>query len=133
MANLPNTIEDRVTDYVAKGTTPAALTTPIRVRLLSALGTADAAGTPVTTGTTPWVNYGAGANSQVSDGSQTSNGAILRFEGLPNPTTVAGYQLGDSNATPVITVDNIARTGGSVSVVDGVFEVPAGGLTTRSS
>ena len=133
MANLPNAIEDAVTNYVAKGTTPAALTTPIRVRLLSALGSADAAGTPVTTGTTPWINYGAGANSQVSEGAQTANGAILRWEGLPNPTTVAGFQLGDSAGAPVITVDNIARTGGSVSVTEGVFEVPAGGLTVRSS
>jgi hypothetical protein len=133
MANLPNTIEDRVTDYVTKGTTPAALTAPIRVRLLSALGASDAAGTPVTTGTTPWINYGATANAQVSDGSQTSNTAVLRWEGLPNPTTVAGFQLGDSAGTPVITVDNIARTGGSVTVTDGIFEVPVNGLTVRSS
>lgn len=132
MANQTDVMEGRNLDYLTKGTTPAALTAPIRARLLSALGTVDAAGTPVTTGTTPWINYGAVANAQVADGAQTSNGAVLRWEGLPNPTTVAGFQLGDSAATPVITLDNIARTGGSVTVTDGIFEVAIGGLTANA-
>lgn len=128
VANLPDAMENRVTAYVAAGTTPAALTTPMRVRLLSALGASDAAGTAVTTGTTPWVNFGATVTADTA-----TNAAILRWEGLPNPTTVAGFQVGDSAATPVITLDNIARTGGSVSVTGGIFEVAAGGLTVTSA
>jgi hypothetical protein len=132
MANLPDVFENAVLDYVTKAVTPAAVTGPIRVRLLSALGTADAAGTPITGGTTPALDYGAVANTQVSEGAQTSNGAVRRYEGLPNPTTVAGFQLIDSAATPVVTMDNIPRSGGSVSVTDGIFEIPAGGLTANS-
>jgi hypothetical protein len=129
MANLPDVIEGRVTDYVAKGTTPAALTGPIRVQLVSALGSNDAASTPITGGTTVFVNYGAGTTTNGT----TSNGAILRWEGIPNPTTVAGFRLLDSAGTPTVTLDNIARTGGSVSVTDGIFEVPANGLTATSA
>lgn len=132
MANLPDAIENAVLDYTTKGAAPGALTAPIRVQLLSALGTADAAGTPITGGTTPLINYGAVANTQVSEGAQTSNGATLRYEGLPNPTTVAGFRLVDSTATPIVTMDNIARTGGSVSVTDGIIEVAAGALTTNA-
>ncbi len=128
---MPDVIEVRVTDYLAKGATPAALTAPIRVQLVSALGTGDAASTPITGGTTPILDYGAGATDPATG--KTSNGTLRRWEGLPNPTTVAGFRLLDSSATPVVTLDNIARTGGSVSVTDGIFEVPAGGLTVTSA
>ncbi len=126
MANLPDPIEVRVTDYVARGVTPPAVTTPINVVLLSALGTGDAAGTPVAGTVKAFGPTAAGTNP-------ASNGALLRWEGLANPTTVAGFRLQDSAATPVILVDNIARTGGSVNVTDGIFEVPAGGLTVTSA
>ena len=129
MANMPDAIEIRVTDYLARGVTPAALTLPMNVVLLSALGAGDAAGTPITTGTTPVRAYGptaAGSNP-------ASNVAIIRYEGLPNPTTVAGYRIQDSAATPVVMLDNIPRTAGSVVVVDGIFEIPAGGLTATSA
>lgn len=51
--------------------TPPALTAPIRVQMLSALGAGDAASTPITTGTTPLINLGAtapvnGANSNAA-------------------------------------------------------------------
>ena len=134
MTNQPDAMETRHLDYIARGVTPTALTGPMRVRLLSALGSNDAAGTPVTTGTTPWINYGANTTyTQVANATQTSNTGVLRYEGLPNPTTVAGMQIGDSAATPFITLDNIARTGGAATVVDGIFEIPAGGLTAASS
>lgn len=128
MANLTDTLENRVAAYVAVGTTPAALTTPIRVVLLSALGTGDAPGTPVTVATVPKPAYGATVT-----GDTGSNSAILRWEGLANPTTVAGFRLEDSAATPVIVADNIARTGGSVSVTGGIFEVAAGQLTITAA
>lgn len=129
MAHLTDAMEIRATDYFARGVTPAALTTPINVVLLSALGAGDAAGTPITGGTTPIKAYGptaAGTNP-------ASNAAILRYEGLPNPTTVAGFRIQDSAATPVILLDNVPRTGGSVSVTDGIFEVAIGGLTATSA
>lgn len=132
MANQTDVMEGRNIDYLTKATTPPALTAPIRVRLLSALGTADAAGTPITVATTPALDYGAVANTQVSEGTQTSNGAVRRWEGLANPTTVAGFQLIDSTATPVTTMDNMPLTGGSISVTGGIFEVAAGGLTANA-
>ncbi len=126
MANLTDPMEIRSTDYFARAVTPPALTGPMNVVLLSALGTGDAAGTPVTGTVKGYGPTAAGTNP-------ASNAAILRWEGLPNPTTVAGFRLQDSAATPVITLDNIARTGGSVSVTDGIFEVAAGGLTATSA
>jgi hypothetical protein len=124
---MPDAMEVTINAYLTKGTTPPALTSPIRVRLLSALGAGDAAGTPVTTGTTPWINLGATGTNP------TSNAAVLRYEGLPNPTTVAGMQIGDSAGTPTITLDNIARTGGSVTVTDGILEIAIGGLTNATA
>jgi hypothetical protein len=129
MAHLTDAMERAVVDYVARGVAPPALTGPINVVILSALGTADAPGTAVG-GTIK--AYGATAASTDANGVTTgANGALLRWEGLANPTTVAGFREQDSTATPIITMDNIARTGGSVSVTDGIFEVPAGGLVTE--
>lgn len=129
MAHLTDPFEVRVTDYVARGVTPAALTTPMRVQILSALGAGDAASTPITggnqAGIVPLDPTAAGTNP-------ASNATIRRWDGLPNPTTVAGYRILDSAATPNVPLDNIPRTGGSVSVTDGVFEVPANGLTITS-
>ncbi len=126
MANLTDAAEVRQTDYNARGITPPALTAPINVVILSALGTSDAAGTPVS-GTIKAYGPTAGGTNPAS------NASLLRWEGLANPTTVAGYRLQDSAATPFITMDNIARTGGSVSVTGGIFEIPANGLTAESA
>ncbi len=127
MAHMPDAMEVTIAAYLTKGTTPPALTAPIRVQLVSALGTGDAASTPITGGTTPLKDLGATGTNP------TSNGTLLRFEGLPNPTTVAGFRVLDSAGTPTLTLDNIPRTGGSVSVTDGIFEIPAGGLTAALS
>lgn len=127
MANMPDAMETTINAYLTKGTTPPALTTPMRVQLLSALGSNDAAGTPVTTGTTPIINLGATGTNP------TSNASVLRWEGLPNPTTVAGYRILDSAGTPTVTLDNIARTGGPATVTDGIFEIAAGGLTNTTA
>ena len=125
MSNLTDNFENRVARYVNEGVTPAALTTPIQVQLLSALGSGDTPGTPVAGAVE---DYGA-----TTTGDTSSNAAIVRYEGLANPTTVAGFQIQDSAGTPVPTQTNIPRTGGSVSVTDGVFEIPAGGLTSTAS
>ncbi len=126
MANLTNPMEILATDYFARAVTPPALTGPINAVLLSALGTSDAAGTPVTGTVLAYGPTAAGTNP-------ASNAALIRWEGLANPTDVAGFRLQDSAATPVVTLDNIARTGGTVSVTGGIFEVPAGGLTATSA
>lgn len=124
MSNLTDAAEVAVLDYVARGIAPPALTAPMRVQLLSALGTGDAASTPISGALLPL-----GATAAASGPGSASNAATLRFEGLPNPTTVAGYRILDSAGTPVVTLDNIPRTGGAVVVTDGIFEVPLGGLT----
>ncbi len=128
MANTTDVLENRFITYLTVGTTPAALTAPMRIRLLSALGAGDAPGTVVTVATVPAPNLGATVTGDTS-----TTGAVLRWEGLANPTTVAGYQILDSAATPVITMDNIPRTGGSVSVTGGIFEIAAGALTAVAS
>lgn len=132
MANMTDAAEVRVNDYLTRGTTPPALTAPMRVQLLSALGVGDAASTPITGGTEAGV-VALGAGATASGSGQNSNGAVLRWNGLPNPTTVAGFRILDSAATPFVTLDNIARAGGAATVTDGVFEVAAGGLTASSA
>lgn len=124
MAHMPDAMETTINAYLTKGTTPPALTGPMNVVLLSALGAGDAAGTPIA-GTTKALGA-TGSNP-------TSNAAILRWEGLTNPTTIAGYRIQDSAGTPTITLDNIPRTGGNVTVTDGIFEIPAGGLTNTTA
>lgn len=130
MSNLTDLMEVRLLDYVTRGNTPAALTAPIRIQLLSALGSGDTPGTPVTAaGATQTL----GATAPSSGPGTNSNAAILRFDGLPNPTTVAGYRIIDSSATPVVTVDNIARINDAaapevITVTSGIYEVPAGGI-----
>jgi hypothetical protein len=128
MANLTDVMEVRALDYFVRGTTPAALSTPMRVQLVSALGSGDAASTPIAGAIQPL-----GASAPTSGAGTTSNAALIRFEGLTNPTTVAGYRIIDSAGTPVVTLDNIARTGGPVSVTDGVFEIPAGELVVTAA
>lgn len=123
MANLPDAMESTVVAYIAQGTTPPALTAPMQVQLLSALGTDDAAGTPIEGAV---LDFGA-----TGSGDTRSNAAVLRFEGLANPTTVAGFRVQDSSGT--VTQDNIARTGGAVSVTDGIFEIPAEGLSITAA
>ena len=130
MANLPDLQERNLVDYTGRAVTSPALTGPINVVILSALGSGDAAGTPVA-GTVK--AYGQTAAATDGTGKTTgANGAVLRWEGLANPTTVAGFRLQDSAATPTITLDNIARTGGSISVTDGIFEIPTGGLVNEA-
>ncbi len=126
MANLPDPIETSLANYLARGDAMPALTAPMRVQLVSALGTGDAASTPVS-----GAILNIGANTTTTD--TATNPAIIRFENLPNPTTVAGFRVIDSAATPVLVLDNIPRTGGSVSVTSGIFEIPAGGLTIKAA
>ncbi len=121
MSHLTDAMETALANYVGRGTAMPALTAPIRVQLLSALGTGDAAGTVVSGAILDF-----GANATTTD--TTENATIRRYEGLANPTTVAGFRIIDSAATPVVVMDNIPRTGGSVSVTSGIFEIPAGGL-----
>ncbi len=127
MAHLPDPMENSLAAYLTAGTAMPALTAPIRVQLVSALGTGDAASTPITGGTTPLKSLSPTGTNPVS------NSVILRYEGLPNPTSVAGFRLMDSAATPVLVMDNIPRTGGSVSVTEGIFEIPVGGLTVTTA
>lgn len=127
MAHMPDAMEVTINAYLTGGTTPPALTAPMRIQLVSALGAGDAASTPITGGTTPIIALGAtGTNPR-------TNAAILRWEGIPNPTTVAGFRVLDSGGTPTVTLDNIPRTGGSVSVTDGIFEIPASGFSNATA
>lgn len=127
MAHMPDAMEVTINAYLTKGTTPSALIAPMRIQLVSALGAGDAASTPITGGTTPIINLGGTGTNPVT------NAAILRWEGLPNPTTVAGYRVLDSAGTPTVTLDNVPRTGGQVVVTDGIFEIPASGFSNTTA
>lgn len=126
MANLTNEQESVVLNRQCGGTAPPALTGPMRVQLLSALGTGDAAGTPIAGAIQPF-----GATTSTG-GSAVSNSALIRYTGLANPTTVAGFRIIDSAATPVVTLDNLPRTGGAVTVTDGIIEIAANALSVTA-
>lgn len=126
MANIAPTMREELLDYLLRAEAPPALTAPMRVQLLSALGADGVAGTPVAGAI---VN----ASQAAASGDASTNTATYRWEGLANPTTVAGYRFLDSAGTPVVTLDNIPRTGGSVTVTDGIYEVAAGDLDATAA
>lgn len=134
MANLTDALELRVLDYVARAITPPALTGPMRVQLLSALGTDDVGGVPI-----PGTEIFFGATAPTSPGGRSANENTLRWTGLPEPVTVAGYRILDSTLiTPIVTIDNIPRLNSLgepqvIVVAAGIYEVPAGGLVLTAA
>jgi hypothetical protein len=112
--SLTDAAEARVTAFLTGTSGATAPTLPLKLRLMSANGSDSTPGTQVVGGT-----YAA----QEVDFSAGGNDAIVRFEGLANPTTVAGGELWDSNGTP-FRWQWAALAGGSVSVTDGVLEFP---------
>ena len=92
---LTNTAENRALDWIL-GLTSTAPTTPLKVSLVTALGTDTAAGTEVTGGgyARQTLSVAASVNGA------TSNSADLAFTNMP-ATTVVGVEVWDSAGTPV--------------------------------
>lgn len=94
--NLTATAENLALDWLTGVGTPTRPTTPLKVALVTTLGTDTAAGTEVTGGTYTRqdLTVAAGVNGA------TANAADIIFTGMP-ATTVVGVEVWDSATTPV--------------------------------
>jgi hypothetical protein len=98
---LDQTRANEILTWMHGGAATTALTAPIRVRLMTANGTATANGTEVATGGgytaaagAPTVTYAAAAA-----GSQATNAAV-NVTNYPRVETVVGIEIWDSTGTP---------------------------------
>ena len=98
---LDQTRANEILTWMHGGSAPTALTGPIRVRQMTANGTATTNGTEVATGGgytsgtgAPSVTYAAAAT-----GSQATNAAI-NITNYPRVETVVGIEIWDSTGTP---------------------------------
>jgi hypothetical protein len=98
---LDQTRANEVLTWMHGGSAPTALTAPIRVRQMTANGTATTNGTEVATGGgyvsgsgAPTVTYAAAAS-----GSQATN-AVVSITNYPRVETVVGIEIWDSTGTP---------------------------------
>jgi hypothetical protein len=92
---LTNTAENRMIDWVM-GNTTTAPTMPLKVALVTVVGTDTTAGTEVTGGSYARKTLTAGA----AVNGATSNSADLIWTGMP-AATVVGVDVWDSAGTPV--------------------------------
>ena len=92
--NLTNTAENGLLDHLV-GTASFSITTPIKLALVTVLGTDAAAGTEVTGGT--YARQSVTWNSAASG--SVANAAEINFTGMPACTVVA-IDVYDSNGSP---------------------------------
>lgn len=121
MSSLTDTAETRTLAWLL-GQSTTAPTLPLKVRLMTANGSDSSAGTEVAGGTYAPVTLSA---STATSGA-SANDTILRWEGIPNPTTVVGVEIWDSAGTPVRWWHGALSA--SRTVTDGVLEIPVGDL-----
>jgi hypothetical protein len=98
MANLVTVEANAILNATSGQTTYTNPTTPIKVALVSVIGSASAAGTEVTGGPGPYARQSI-TFSAASAGSITNSGA-LTYSGMP-AITVVGVDEFDSLGTPV--------------------------------
>ena len=128
---LDQTRANEILTFMHGGASPTALTTPMHVRLLTAIGSATANGTEVATGGgytsgtgAPTVTYGAAAS-----GSQASN-AIVSVTNYPRAESVAAIEIWDSTGTPK-RVEFGAITGGAKVMAAGdTLSFASGAITS---
>jgi hypothetical protein len=99
MPAFENATANKILDLTTKGTAFTTPTTPIRMRLMSANGTATAAGTEVTGGSYTPQTIGTAMGTSAS-GSITNSAGALTYTGLP-AGNVAGVEVWDSAGTPL--------------------------------
>lgn len=121
MSNLTDGAETRTLQWLL-GQATTAPTMPLMVRAMTANGSDSAAGTEVAGGTYTPEQLDAAA---VANGA-SSNQAIVRFEGIPNPTTVRGIEIWDSAGTPFRWWHGALAA--EKTVTDGILEIAVGDL-----
>jgi hypothetical protein len=126
MSDLTDVAETRTLAWLLGQATTAPVL-PLRVRLMTANGGEATPGTEVAGGTYTPQTLSAAAVA----GGASSNDAVLRWEGIPNPTTVNGVEIWDSAGSPVRWWHKAFTT--PKTVVDGVLEFPVGDLDLTMS
>lgn len=121
--NLPDTVENAVLDALVGTASFTAVTTPMKVRLMTANGSDSSNGTEVTGGTyTPQtVTFGS------ASGGTCSNSGALNFTLMPACTVVA-VEIWDSTGTPRRMWYGTLTASKTVGAGD-TFQIPAGQLT----
>ena len=124
MANLTDTSENLMLDWVNGVGTPTRPTTPLKVALVTANGTDSAAGTEVTGGSYARQNV----TFTAAAAGATSNNAAISYTNMP-AVTVVGVEVWDSAATPVrlwhgaLTANKTLNAGDTFTIATGDLDL----------
>lgn len=124
MANLTDTAENLMLDWVNAVGTPTRPTAPIKCALMTANGTDAAAGTEVAPGANAYARQNITLAAAASGA--TSNTNLLEWLNMPG-VTVVGVEVWDSAATPV-RLWHGALTANKVVNAGDPFRIPIGDL-----
>jgi hypothetical protein len=134
--SLDQTRANEILTWMHGGAQPAALTTPIRIRLLTAIGNATTNGTEVATGggyTAPAASGSTGGISTswaaASAGSQATN-AVAQTTNYPRVETVTSIELVDSNVTAIKRVEFGALTTSRAMAAGDTLSFASGAITS---
>lgn len=124
---LDQTRANEVLTWMHAGSAPTALTSPTRVRLMTANGSAAAAGTELASGGGYTAGTGAPSVtwSAASAGSQATNAAVS-VTNMP-ATTIVGIEIWDSGGTPKrvefgsLTASKTTASGDTLSFASGAI------------
>lgn len=110
MGNLVTVEANAILTSSVTGSAYTAPTAPIKLALVTVIGTATTAGTEVTGGsyarqTITWGTASAGAIANAT--------SAVTFTGMPGPITIVGIDIWDSNGTPVRRWWGVLGTSGS--------------------
>lgn len=124
MGALVQTLANQIIDASVGTASLSAVTTPIKVALVTANGSATAAGTEVTGGSyaRQTVTFGSAAS-----GSAANNGSAINFTAMP-ACTVVGVDIFDSTGTPRRLWWGALATNKAVGSGD-TFQIAVGALT----
>jgi hypothetical protein len=128
---LDRTQANSILGYLHKASgaaAPRTITGPIMIRLMSAIGSAAANGTPIS-GTYGSAGLSAGAWTNTAASQQDANTAVVNFTSMPAATTDS-IELWSSDGTPVRTEFG-AITGGAKTTASGdTLSFAAGAITS---
>ena len=130
---LDQTRANEMLTFMHGGASPTALTAPMRVRILTAIGSATANGTEVATGG----GYTAGAGAPTvtyavaTAGSQATNAAVT-MTNYPRAESVAAIEIWDSTGTPKRVEYGAIAGGAKVMSAGDTLSFASGAITSAA-
>lgn len=132
---LDQTRANEILTWMHGGAATTALTTPIRLRLLTAMGNATTPGTELATGGSYVQTAASGATGGISTawaaasaGSQATN-AVAQQTNMP-AATIVGIEIVDSNATAVKRVEYGTLTASKTTSAGDTLSFASGAITS---